>query len=259
MFLCVLCDRLFGSEQALEQHQRDSPIHIRTVHCELCDRFFGSEQALKQHQQCSPMHTGTYCKACNRTFGSNKALKQHQHDSPVHQQKSPKVASSTVIPTFDLDSSLLPNNTRAEVRERNHQRNSQTPSKNTSDLDFSRYRPSLTPENHPRVFTISVREPTIKLSQISTIHVLKRKEETRTSFTFPELHDKVAEAVLPEVTSVWFQSNDREGYNNEYSTCVVGSFTCDNRTCKKRSWVSGVVAILMRGYARNGYSAVVFN
>ena len=76
---------------------------------------------------------------------------------------------------------------------------------------------------------------------------------------FPELHDRIAEAVSPEITSIWFQSNDRKGYNNEYLTCVVGSFTCDNQICKKRSWSSGVVSILMRGYARNGYSAVVFN
>lgn len=227
--------------------------------CVLCGRFFRTEQALKQHREYSPVHTGKYCKACNRTFGSNNALKQHQHDSPVHQQQCSEVASSTVIPTFDLDLSLLPYNARAEVRNRNNRQNSQTSSSDTSDLDSSRYRPSSTPENYPRVFTISVREPTSKPSQIPTVHVPGRKEETRTSFMFPELHDRIAEAVSPEVTSIWFQSNDRKGYNNEHTTCVVGNFTCDNQTCKKQSWGSGVVSILMRGYARNGYSAVVFN
>jgi hypothetical protein len=260
MSLCVLCDRLFRSEQALRQHQQDSPIHTTTTfHCEPCDRFFDSKQALKQHHENAPVHTETYCKACNRTFGSNNALRQHQHDSSVHQRQPPEKASSKVRPASDLDSTLSPYNARVGVRNRNDRRSNQRISSDNTDLDSSRDRPLPTPGNYPRVPTMSVRDSTIKPSQTPTAHDSKRKEETRTSFKFPELHEKIAEAVSPEITSAWFQSNDREESDNEHLTCVVGSFTCNNRACKKRSWTSGVVSTQIRGYARNGYSAVVFN
>lgn len=224
--------------------------------CVLCDRSFGSDHALKQHLEDSPVHTGTYCKLCKRTFGSNNALKQHLHDSPVHQQQSPEVPSSTVLPIFNLDSSRSLPNARAQ---RNNQRNSHTPSSNTSGPDSSRHHPSPTSDDSPRVVTIRIREPISKPPHRRTVPVPKRKEETRTSFTFPNLHDRIAEAVLPDVTSTWFQSNDRERHNNEHLTCVVGRFTCDNAKCKKQAWASGVVSIVIRGYAGNGYSAVVFN
>lgn len=234
-------------------------MHTRTIQCELCNRSFGSEQALKQHREYSPVHIGTYCQACNRTFGSSNALKQHQNDSPVHQRQTSEVASSTVAPVLGLSSFLLPYNARAEAPERDTRRDIQTPSSNKSDLDSSHYPPSLAPANHPRVFTISVREPTLKPLRMPPVNIPKRKEETRTSFKFPELHAKITEAVLPEIASTWFQNDHSKCYNNEHVTCVVGSFTCDNQACKKRSWVSGVVPIVIRGYARNGYSAVVFN
>ncbi|KAH6643529.1 zinc-binding domain-containing protein [Boeremia exigua] len=224
--------------------------------CVLCDCSFGSEHALKQHQEDSPAHTGTYCKPCKRTFSSNNALKQHLQDSPVHQQQSPEVTSSTVLRTFNLNSSRSPPNARAQ---RNNRRNSQTPFSNTSTSDSSRHHSSPASDDSPRVFMIPIREPPIKPPQRRTVPVPKRKEETRTSFTFPNLHDRIAEAVLPDVTSTWFQSNDRERSNNEHLTCVVGRFTCDNVRCKKRAWASGVVSIVIRGYAGNGYSVVVFN
>ena len=224
--------------------------------CVLCDRSFGSEHAFKQHQEGSPIHTGTYCKPCKRTFSSHNALKQHLHDSPVHQQQPPEVASSTVLPTFNLNSSRSPPNARAQ---RNNQQNFQTPSSNTSGPDSSRHHPSPTSDDSPQVFTIPIREPLIKPPQRRTAPIPKRKEETRTSLTFPDLHDRIAEAVLPDVTSTWFQSNESERYNNKHITCVVGRFTCNNAKCKKRSWTSGVVSIVITGYASNGYSAVVFN
>ena len=39
----------------------------------------------------------------------------------------------------------------------------------------------------------------------------------------------------------------------------MGKFKCDNDDCPKNGWSSKKVAILIRGYPENGYSAVVFN
>jgi hypothetical protein len=53
---CETCDRSFASEEALEQHIRDSPAHAPSYDCETCDRSFASEEALKQHIRDSPAH-----------------------------------------------------------------------------------------------------------------------------------------------------------------------------------------------------------
>ncbi|KAH8691892.1 hypothetical protein BGW36DRAFT_431135 [Talaromyces proteolyticus] len=53
---CALCDRLFGSQVALNQHLRDSPAHAASYECELCNRTFTSQDALQQHLRDSPVH-----------------------------------------------------------------------------------------------------------------------------------------------------------------------------------------------------------
>lgn len=58
---CVLCDRYFGSNKALEQHRNDSPAHKKSIRCETCDRFFGSREALEQHKENSPVHKKPFC------------------------------------------------------------------------------------------------------------------------------------------------------------------------------------------------------
>jgi hypothetical protein len=89
---CVLCDRSFSNEQALEQHLRDSPVHAPSFECETCDRSFSNEQALQQHLRDSQVHTPSFdCDDCDRSFNSEEALQQHLRDSPVH------------IPSFDCD------------------------------------------------------------------------------------------------------------------------------------------------------------
>jgi len=86
------------------------------------------------------------------------------------------------------------------------------------------------------------------------------KRETKTFFMFPSLHQNVEEAVSDEIASAWFQgkNSDRDS-NNEYSTHVMGKFKCDNNACSTVGWGSKKVAILIRGYPRNGYNAVVYN
>jgi DNA-directed RNA polymerase subunit RPC12/RpoP len=85
MYDCETCDKTFTSEEALHQHERDSPAHTVTYDCETCNRTFTSEEALHQHERDSPTHTATYdCETCNKTFTSEEALHQHKRDSPKH-------------------------------------------------------------------------------------------------------------------------------------------------------------------------------
>lgn len=53
-FRCVLCDRIFDSDESPQQHKRDSLSH--TFDCIACDRHYGSETALQQHLRDSPVH-----------------------------------------------------------------------------------------------------------------------------------------------------------------------------------------------------------
>jgi hypothetical protein len=88
----------------------------------------------------------------------------------------------------------------------------------------------------------------------------KPKGETRTSFTFPSLHQDVSNAVSNKIHSTWFsKKGSDEDSNNKYSTHVMGKFRCDNDGCSNRGWNSKKVAILIKGYPKNGYKTVVFN
>ena len=72
---CKLCNRSFGSEKALGQHLRDSPIHNPSYECELCNRSFGSEKALDQHLRDSPAHFQLPNSPLNRFFQSFDGFK----------------------------------------------------------------------------------------------------------------------------------------------------------------------------------------
>ena len=88
----------------------------------------------------------------------------------------------------------------------------------------------------------------------------KPQRDTRISFIFPSLHQDVSNAVSDAIASTWFnkKNSDKDSYV-EYSTYVMGKFTCNNDDCSKNGWGSKKVAILIRGYPENGYNAVVFN
>jgi len=77
---------------------------------------------------------------------------------------------------------------------------------------------------------------------------------------FPWLDRGVSKAVAAaNVNSKWVNIKDQKDSNNQYSTTVMGKFTCNNDGCPTRGWSSKTVSILIRGYPENGYNAVIFN
>ena len=82
--------------------------------------------------------------------------------------------------------------------------------------------------------------------------------EAKVSYTYPELHKRVLVAVSGEISKPWFNRKTLAA-NNEYSTHVMGKFVCGNGDCPRHGWSSKKVAILIKGYSKNGYSATVFN
>ncbi|KAI1664631.1 zf-3CxxC domain containing protein [Pyrenophora tritici-repentis] len=87
-----------------------------------------------------------------------------------------------------------------------------------------------------------------------------RGKSAKTSYMFPSLHQDVVSAVSNEIASPHFHMNDSDsGVRSTHSTHVMGTFVCNNRTCSNSGWASKKVAILIRGYPKNEYNAVVFN
>lgn len=110
------------------------------------------------------------------------------------------------------------------------------------------------------ILSASTRRTIVTLPKISRNKYSKSKGETKTSFMFPLLHQDVVNAVSEQIASTWFHQNDSNiESNNEYSTHGMGKFKCNNNACSKGGWTSKKVTILIRGYPRNGYNAVVFN
>lgn len=115
---CVLCDRTFDSDEALQQHKRDAPAHA--FDCTTCDRRFGSDTALQQHLRDSPAHAPSFdCETCDRSFGSDEALEQHLRNSRRHQRDpdTPLDIFFRSFPTFNYDHSLSPATSYANLRE----------------------------------------------------------------------------------------------------------------------------------------------
>ncbi|OAP61189.1 hypothetical protein AYL99_03390 [Fonsecaea erecta] len=86
--------------------------------CVLCNRNFCNEDALDQHLRDSPAHTSVKCTDCRRTFGSEEALEQHRRDSPSHRPnpETPLDAFFRSFSTFDYDPSLPPATSYARLR-----------------------------------------------------------------------------------------------------------------------------------------------
>lgn len=234
-------------------------------HCVSCDRDFSSTKTLKHHLMNSQKHGGTFrCGPCKRPFSNEQALQQHQRDSPSHQGIT-QSSFSTAIPAINTEPPLLLGRSQAVSVRHGRQQSDQTTSKNFS-VESALAQSTLLHGNGVQfgartgVRTVSDGKMTPRRPYESKKPVKRTKEEARTSFTFPDLHQSVAEAVAPEISSPWFNDDgEDEDFSTEYSTCIMGRFTCNNSSCKKRSWGSKVVAIVIRSYARNGYTAIVFN
>jgi hypothetical protein len=55
---CVPCDRDFSSDEALQQHKRDSSAH--KFDCATCDRHFSNDKARAQHYQNAAIHAQSF-------------------------------------------------------------------------------------------------------------------------------------------------------------------------------------------------------
>ncbi|KAH6667298.1 hypothetical protein B0J14DRAFT_520018, partial [Halenospora varia] len=84
------------------------------------DRSLNSEDALQQHLRDSPAHAPSFdCETCNRSFGNEEALEQHLRDSRIHQQDTeiPLDIFFRSFPTFWVyDPSLPPATSYASLR-----------------------------------------------------------------------------------------------------------------------------------------------
>jgi hypothetical protein len=120
--------------------------------------------------------------------------------------------------------------------------------------------PSLTIKRYTRILA-SVNPATVaSLRELLGESIAKPTQETREFFTYPAFHQNIAEAVLPEISSAWFQEDESdENFDNEWFTHVMGIFICNNDACKSQLWVSRKVPIEIRGYNENGYNAFVYN
>ncbi|OSX58594.1 hypothetical protein POSPLADRAFT_1152612 [Postia placenta MAD-698-R-SB12] len=76
MAYCERCQRWFGSERALQQHEENSSMHHL---CDSCDRDFVSEHALIQHYVQSTRHH--YCQRCDEHYSSQGNLDSHFESS----------------------------------------------------------------------------------------------------------------------------------------------------------------------------------
>ncbi|ATZ50249.1 hypothetical protein BCIN_05g06170 [Botrytis cinerea B05.10] len=146
-FHCGSCNRHYGSQKALQQHVRDSPVHALPFDCNSCDRSFNSGEALQQHLRYSTSHTLTFgCDDCDQSFGSGEALDQHLLDSHIYQQNinTPLDVFFCSFPTFNYDRSLPPATSYASLqRHERWQRNS-----TASDDAWKRYQSALESELH---------------------------------------------------------------------------------------------------------------
>ncbi|KAH6613134.1 zinc-binding domain-containing protein [Boeremia exigua] len=206
--------------------------------CILCGRGFASTMALEQHKKDSPMHRQRFpCQICDRDFTSEGALAQHLRDSPVHLRDSP-----------------------VDNKGFHCQACGQSFGNNKSFKTHIELCQPLDSELGWMFFSAPLK---IKTTQPEIVDRAKPQlqKETREVLLFPDLHPRVAAAVSPGISSTWF--NDAENVDKiperEYSTHVMGKFTCANLNCTKLCWTSRKVPIEIRGYKDNGYAATVYN
>lgn len=269
---CALCNRHFGSEGALEQHQHDSPLHAKppkvrhdspiqteTFRCETCQSHFGSGQALAQHQRDAPQHPKPFsCEVCKRSYGSEQALKQHERDSPTHLAS---FSCGDCKRTFGSEEAIKQHRRDAHKKAKASKGVSKAGSQSPLP-EANAVLPSTTSHVVDRPLDHDATRAQPKKAKKAPR--IPEEEETRTFFQYPSLHKRIRKAVLPEIRSTWFHADSPskksdDGVHQIYSTFVMGSFSCKNKMCKKHGWSSGKVSIVIQGYAGNGYSATVYS
>lgn len=120
--------------------------------------------------------------------------------------------------------------------------------------------PSLIIERHAQKLAVLNPATITALEKILREQTRRCIPETREFFTFPALHQNVAEAVLSEIPSIWFQTDiDDDDFDDDICTHIMGVYICSNSTCRRQLWVSKMVPIEIRGYDGDGYSAIVYN
>lgn len=243
-FPCTTCSRHFRTDKELKNHEKYSHMNTKVFRCNPCNRCFKTDNALKQHEKTSPMHTKAFhCDPCNRSFTCEERLAKHRRQCQVVQkpaQDTVKISPNQASKMAELSNALA----------------------RVSILDM----PALAVQRHARMPVlenlVTAKPPMVvtKFPRPPKKDPPKRPRETREYFTFPELHARIEEAVLPEITSTWFkQSEDGDNSNKKHDTNVMGKFICNNKSCEKQGWGSWVVFTEIKGYPGNGYGAIVYN
>ena len=76
---------------------------------------------------------------------------------------------------------------------------------------------------------------------------------------FPNLHSKVLRAVGGSVKPNPSFFKGKQPSIDDYSTFIMGSFSCENGGCSQRGWGSKKICTVIRKYPNNGYNAQVFS
>lgn len=76
----------------------------------------------------------------------------------------------------------------------------------------------------------------------------------------PDLHGEIHDSLEAEGLDMTFNSEGGfEDCVKSWDTSVVGSFSCENKTCSTKKWKSGNIVITIRLYGGEKYNAVVWH
>lgn len=232
---CEICHRLFGSQEALQQHIRDLPSHSTAFDCKDCDRVFKTEGALQQHIRDSSTHSATFdCTECRRNFKTEEALQQHTRDSPAH---------PTVFNCSECSRVF-----RTEEALQQHIRDSPVHPTRFDCNECSRvFRTQGALQQHVRD---------------SPSHADDENSERGTqSFDMrPSLHCEVNELLQQYGLSFTFSPiDDSHEFLNEHDTSIMGKFNCTKTSCAKLRWTSKQIAITIRQLSGFRYNARIYH
>lgn len=108
--------------------------------------------------------------------------------------------------------------------------------------------------------TTSQRDMIAIILEMAKGKISNSKREKGTCFMFRSFHKDISKAVSPGVTCTWISKSVSDGgVDREYFTRVIGNFRRMNPAYSTNGWSSKKVALQIRGYAQNGYNAVIFN